>query len=382
MADCDACGRLDSLDLLKGTIITAIVFVHILMTRGGESTSDPSVLMQYLYMGLMFFFVCSGYFYRPERGFTRNMRFRLVQLLLSLVICGAVLSSVLFIEITVLYGMPDWSDLLDAFARSMYLFSLGIPIDDPFVYQLSGASMGYYYIWTMLWSFLIFYSTAKFLDDDNRKIVAAIAVLLGIQCLFVQFLAIQVPMFFNLSPFGAAMMFAGRLMAKYQVFHRIEHCPRSRPVFWVVLIACAVSALILVILFQPGLSWDQMYYGEYGWASVVPFFFEAMPVIVVLTYVALLLRRIPILSNILLIAGKHSLGMLLLHCFVAKFILLLFYEPVTDDWFPHADTLERLFAGLAMYAIVLVACELYSRYMAGRCSCEERSGKRLSAEIR
>ncbi|MBP5395016.1 MAG: acyltransferase family protein [Candidatus Methanomethylophilaceae archaeon] len=368
MDDCDARGRLDSLDILKGTIITAIVFVHIIMTRGGESTEEPSILMQYLYMGLMFFFVCSGYFYRPERGFTRNMKYRLAQLLLSLVICGAVLSLVLFIEISILWGMPDWMDLVDAFARSLYLFAIGMPMDDTFVYQLSGASMGYYYIWTMLWSFLIFYSTARFLDDDNRKIIAAIAVLLAIQCLIVEFLAIQVPFFFNLAPFGAALMFAGRLMAKYSVFHRIESCPRKKPIFWIVLVACAVAALILVIIFEPGLSWDQMHYGDYGWASVIPFFFEALPVIVVLVYAAMLLGKIPVLSGILMIAGKHSLGVLLLHSFVAKFIFLLFYEPVTDDWFPHADSMERLFVALAMYAIVLASCELYSRFMEKRCS--------------
>ena len=353
MDDCGSPARLKSLDTLKGTIITAIVCVHLLIARDSGDSGDPSLFLQYFYLGLMFFFICSGYFYRPERSFARNIRGRLVQLLLSLCICGVVLSVVLFLEASILWEMPSGEDFLYALGRAFCLHDIGQPIADNMICPVSGASMGYYYIWTMFWSFMIFYSVITFVDDDDRKTICAILILLAIQALFVEFLAIQVPFYFNLSPFGAALMFAGRLLAKRSAFNRIESYPRKDPKFWLFLAVCAVSALILVIVFQPGIIWDKMYYGEYGWASVFPFYIEAILVTFVLVYLAMLFARIPLVSKVLLLAGRHSLGLLLLHCFVAKFILLLFNEPVTYTWFPPTDTPVTVAVVLLMYAITL-----------------------------
>ena len=361
--DMDACDdrrRLDTLDVLKGTVITAIVFAHLLIPRDSGEGTEPTLFLQFFYLGLMFFFICSGYFYRPERGFGRNIKRRLVQLLVSLSICGVVLSAILFLEATILWEMPSGEDLLHALSRAFCLENIGNPIEENMICPISGASMGYYYIWTMFWSFLIFYSVIGYLDDDNRKIVGTIVILLAVQAVFVEFLAVQVPLFFNLAPFGAALMMTGRLLAKHSVFHRIEDCPKNRPAFWLILIGCTVSALILIIVFGPGISWDKMYYGKYGGLSVFPFFVEAILVNFVLIYLAMLFGSIPLISRMLLMAGKHSLGLLLLHSFVAKFIFMMFYEPQTVSWFPASDMTANLIVAIVTYAVTLTACEVYT----------------------
>ena len=379
MDECIGHRRLDTLDVLKGTVITAIVFVHLLIARDSGEGTEPSLFLEYFYLGLMFFFICSGYFYRPERGFSKNIKRRMVQLLVSLSICGIVLSVVLFLEATVLWEMPSGEDFLLALRRAFCLENIGNPMDENMICPVSGASMGYYFVWTMFWSFLLFYSTMKFLDDDNRKIIAAIVVLLAVQALIVEFLSVQVPFFFNLGPFGAALMMAGRLLAKYSVFHWIEDCPRNRPAFWLVLIVCAVSALVLIIIFEPGISWDEMYYGKYGGASVFPFYAEALLVNVALVYLAMLFGKIPLLSKVLLLAGKHSLGLLLLHCFVAKFIFMLICEPETVSWFPSTDMTINLIVALVTYAVTLTACEVYTRKR-DACCCSCGTGKDLTSE--
>ena len=80
--------RLISVDVLKGILIVAIVFIHLVISRDIVSTADAadiegytvgsesigSLVIQALYLGLMAFFVFSGYFYRPGRGFVENMR--------------------------------------------------------------------------------------------------------------------------------------------------------------------------------------------------------------------------------------------------------------------------------------------------------------------
>ena len=362
---CSGRVRLDTLDVLKGTVITAIVFVHLLIARDSRDGGDPSLFLQYFYLGLMFFFICSGYFYRPERGFSRNIKRRLVQLLVSLSICGVVLSVILFLEAAILWDVPPWEDLMQALRRAFCLEDIGKPMDDTMICPVSGASMGYYFVWTMFWSFLLFYSSMKYLDDDNRKIIAAIVVLLVIQALFVEFLDVQVPFFFNLAPFGAALMMAGRIMAKHSVFQWIEECPKNTRAFWLVLIGCAVSALILVIIFEPGISWDRMIYGEYGGASVFPFFVEAVLVNIALVYLAMLFGKIPLLSKMLLMAGKHTLGLLLLHSFFAKFIFMLFNEPQTgmNTWFPDTGFTVNLIVALVTYIITLAFCEIGTRKM-------------------
>ena len=286
-----------------------------------------------------------------------------MQLLVSLSICGVVLSIILFLEATVLWEMPPWEDFRQALSRAFCLEDMGKPMDDTMICPVSGASMGYYFVWTMFWSFLLFYSSMRYLDDDNRKIIAAIVVLLVIQALFVEFLDVQVPFFFNLAPFGAALMMAGRIMAKYSVLQWIEECPRKSKAFWLVLIGCALSGLILVIIFEPGISWDRMIYGDYGGASVFPFFVEAVLVNIALVYLAMLFGKIPLLSKVLLMAGKHTLGILLLHSFFAKFIFMLFEEPLygRHTWFPDTGFTVNLMVALVTYIVTLAFCEIGTR---------------------
>lgn len=63
MESYETSGRLRTADVLKGILILGIVFVHIFMlNESGILERTISPILQCLYLGLIGFFVTSGYF--------------------------------------------------------------------------------------------------------------------------------------------------------------------------------------------------------------------------------------------------------------------------------------------------------------------------------
>ena len=70
--------RISGVDGLKGIVIIGVVFVHLVLLGGvnREDGEDMPLIMQILYLGLMSFFIITGYFFRPGKGFIGNIRSR------------------------------------------------------------------------------------------------------------------------------------------------------------------------------------------------------------------------------------------------------------------------------------------------------------------
>ena len=84
-------GRLRSADVFKGLAIFFIAVLHLaIAARAGMDAPAPAV--QALYLGLMGFFIMSGYFLAPGRGFKGSMRRRCKSILLALIAAATVLS--------------------------------------------------------------------------------------------------------------------------------------------------------------------------------------------------------------------------------------------------------------------------------------------------
>ena len=109
------------------------------------------------------FFMISGYFYRPENGFRLNMKKRGIQLAVALVICSFLFPTLTLIWLAILGELPAdvAGSFTDAILRSLYVYGIGMDIDVPMVCPALGSSIGYYFLWTMLFAFVIFYALAQ-----------------------------------------------------------------------------------------------------------------------------------------------------------------------------------------------------------------------------
>jgi len=342
--------RLASADVLKGMLIIGIVFVHIVIVRmdvlmsgadaastgvlGDNSVGAGSLVIQALYLGLMAFFIISGYFYRPGRGFMENMKKRVVQLVVATSICAVVLPIITYIIMAVCGKAPGLDDLITAFQWGFGLNGVFTSYGGFSVHPMCGGCIGYYYIWTMLWGFLIFYAIADRVRDDWRKILAAIIVLLVITLLLSELLPVKLPMYAQLGPIAAAFMLVGMAAGKYGLIEKVESFSLSSGRSWALFLGSLAIAIVLVAIFPPGTDFQSMVFGDFGGFSIFTYFVESIAMFVVLIHIALLFSHMIGFNQIFRTAGRHSLGILLLHGSLVTMIIAPFYDLPNSDWFP------------------------------------------------
>ena len=353
--------RFASPDVLKGVIIVLIVLVHIVLlsnTSSEEGRSQPLVL-QILYLGLMAFFLLSGYFYRPGRSITENIKKRAIQLLVALVICSVALPVITYCWLALMGQPSDISDIFDAFIKSMYLKDLFEKPAMNLSYVACCTCVGYYYPWGMMGGFLIFYTIANYVMDDYRKIVAAIVALMGVTALIILFWDVNLPFQFQTAPIAACFMLIGATLAKFNLLERVESLEWRSGRYWLPLVACLVIGVGMCYFFPPGVKFDYLVFGDYGAWSIIPYVIEAVCMFVVYLYLAKLFSKIPVLSKMFGIAGQHSLGILLLHGFIATLIFAPFFIIPTTSWFPTDLTMvQRVIVAF----VTLILCIIICRY--------------------
>ncbi len=346
----DSSGRFVSVDVLKGMLIIGIVFVHIVIVRmdvllsgadaaGTGVLSDNlagagSLVIQALYLGLMAFFIISGYFYRPGRGFKDNMKKRLPQMIIVPAICAVVLPSITYCIMAVCGKAPGPEDLITAFQWGFGLNGVFTSYDGFSVHPMCGGCIGYYYIWAMLWGFIIFYAVADYVHDDWRKIAAAIIVLLIITLLLKEFLPVKLPMYAQLGPIAAAFMLVGMAVGKYDLIEKVERFSLLSGRSWALFLGPLIAVIVLVAIFSPGTDFPAMGFGDFGGYSVFIYFVEAKAMFVVLLHVAQLFSHMIGINRMFRTAGRHSLGLLLLHGSLATMMIVPFYDLPNSDWFP------------------------------------------------
>ena len=350
--------RIEYVDALKGAIIIAIVFVHLTMLSGmerGGSAQEMPLVMQALYLGLMSYFIISGYFFRPGRGFSENMRRRGTQLVAALLICTLVLPAVLYLWATIFGKCPGTDDyvraMMQCFASQAVFEDISVPLDSP----LSSPTVGYYYLWAMVGAFVVFYAVADRIRGDLRLEAAAIVILLAVQCLYIEFIHLRLPLYFHVSPIAAAFMVLGMTLKEKDVLHRIGEFRVREAGFWGLFLGCLAGAAVLVYLLHPDVMFDLCYFGAYGGLSVFSYFAEASLMFVVLSYVMLFITKVPLLHIPFTEMGRHTLGTMLLHSFIPKMMLIPFFAyagGIMPSGFGFFPSLAVAFADLILcYAV-------------------------------
>jgi fucose 4-O-acetylase-like acetyltransferase len=348
--------RAYSVDVLKGLIIIAIVFLHIIFSTHDDAGS-PGIPIQAMYLGLMAFFLLSGYFYRPDRGFVSNMKKRVNQLFIALAVCSVILPILLYAWLAVLGQAQGLDDYILALQWGFGMNEVFMPLGSPKVYPLCGSAVGYYFLWAMLIAFIILYALADHIVKDNKRLAVTIIALLIIAALIAEFGRYRLPFFAELAPLAAAFMFAGAGLAKFGLVEKIEEFSWKDGRYWLPLVASLAIAAVMLFIFPPGINFDILILGQYGGLSTFPYFIESICMFVVFLYLCNLLSKIPGLVILLTECGKHTLGILLYHGFVASFIMAVICPLTDQSWFPADLTLmQRLPIAFATLIICYVIC--------------------------
>lgn len=348
--------RVRSIDVFKGVAILIIVFCHICFATKSD-VGSPNAVIQTLYLGLMVFLMISGYFYRPERSFAENMKKRVTVLLLALVICCVALTVISYLW-AVLCSQPiQQSDLLDGFEFMFCLHKAFDPLDTPTVWEFCGNGVGYYFLWLMLGSFVIFYALEGIVRKDIRLRAVLIAALIAMSIAYRELYPYNLPFYLHLSMMGAAFMFTGSAFKQYGVFERIGAFEWRSWRYWVPFVLSMVLSLVLVFFLPPNIRFDQMMFGDYGGYSAVPYYVEAVVASVSMMYFCTFFSRIPLLSDAFVVCGKHSLGLLLLHGTIAAMMVMPFYTLSRTVWLPEElGVVPRTAIAAVTVVICLVIC--------------------------
>ena len=359
--------RLKTADVLKGALILGVVFVHMFMLNKVDDTGRTiSPILQPLYMGLISFLVISGYFI-PSGDYFQKVKKR-SKLLITLVVCSLVLPVALYIWLWLL-GQPStlddlWLSIVASFGNQNVFEPLGTPDSIKVCYS----AYAQYFLWVMFWSFLILYAISDRVLADIRLFAVTLLLLLAAEAVLV-YIGVKLPFYFTLVPISVAFMLAGAFLSKKNFLEELETAELKSFRTWVPLILSLMALAALVYLFPPGVKFNFSYFGEYGGLSAFPFFIEALLVFVIFSYVSVLLARIPLLSDALAVCGKYSLALAVIHIFVVRVILALFYTLPTDTVFPPLSTVQILALGIFDVVFIVALCVLVEKKKARRDSC-------------
>lgn len=356
--------RLKSADVLRGILILGVVFVHMLMLgKVVDSTRSVSLFIQPPYLGLMGFFVITGYFI-PSGSYAQRVGKRL-KLLMALVVCSIVLPVAMYLWLWVL-GQPStvddlWLSIVASFGNQNLFEPLSIPNPN----KVCFSAYAQYFLWVIFWAFLILYAIADRVLADLRLFAVTLIVLLASEA-FLVFMGMRLPFYATLFPIAVAFMLAGAFLSRRRYLEGLEVAGWRSPRTWAPLVLSVCALVVLIYLFPPGARFNFSDFGEYGGMSAFPFFVEGMLVFVVLSYVSVLVARIPLLSDAIALCGKHCLALALLHVFVVRVVLALFYTMPDDLVFPPLPAVQMVMLGVFDVVLIVAVCVLIDRKRAGR----------------
>ena len=322
--------------MLKGMAIFGLVMIHLVFDTSGTGDTDSSVAFEFIYCFLFMFFVVSGYFYRPERGFWNNTKKRLSQLLVAYVLCTVILTAVMYVYLVMTGYSLEPSELVNVTWRCLIgktaFQTYGEEVPFFGVFEIG---QGYYFIEIMIVAFVIFYAVADWALKDIRRSLLTMFLLATVTCAIVEVIGVKLPFYAESAPLAAALMLAGAVMGKYKIASYIENGWRTKR-YWAIFIIMFVIGVVFISFFPTGLRFNTSRYGAYGGWSAYPFLVIAISCGYVLLTVSSFLSKIPLMSNLFMFLGEHTLVILLFHTFYAKLLISPF---CTFDLINYTPTL-------------------------------------------
>ena len=116
------------------------------------------------------------------------------------------------------------------------------------------------------------------------------------------------------------------------------------------------------------ISFNLMNFGKFGGYSAFPYMIEGMLAFVMITYLSFFVSKIPYVSVLFRRIGEHTMGILLLHVFIAKIFPAPFFtfntvDCITGDF--HAGIGRTLFSVAVLLVAYALCCLIYRARMKG-----------------
>ncbi len=347
----------ESIDLMKGIAIVAIVFIHIIVLQpstGSGSTNSP--VLEIFYSGLTMFFVFTGYFYKSGGSYWKKIKKRAVQIFVPYLICVFILIPLMALYGNLLGYNTDLSDLLGQIVKGITSNAFNMPSFDYNSY--AAIQTGWYFLMASFTGMVIFYAIADKVSEDNRLLAVTIAILLAATCA-INFATdgMNLPFRIQIAPLAAAFMLFGWFLRKNDVAELIENGWKTKK-YWILLITALVVGVLLALFLPTGMRLSENQFGEYGGWSVFPFYLLNISCGYVLWCLCGAMVKAKPLSKIFGIAGRYSLFIILLHTFFIKLISAPFFGLSNTSCYPTMPIWACI-----IFAITAIILSILSAYV-------------------
>jgi len=353
--------------MYKGMAIMGVIITHLVLIQIGTNSTDNQQLpiVQFMYSGLIMFIVVSGYLYKSNRSYTENVRKRVIPLLVVFLLSIPVMTAVMYAYLSVLgYDLSSYS-FVDLILKTYVGKGTFMDINgeqfalDRVIMAPYEVTIQMYYIQVLIASFLVFYAIADFLLKDPRVTVAAIAVLLLVESLYMEFIHIQAPFYLHLVPLFLAFLLLGAMMSRYRFADMLEKGIGNRT-FQIGLVISLLLTLFFLLVFPYNCDITKSYFGNYGIFSVFIFCLSSLSSGIFQLFVASALSVVPVVSHVFLYMGKNILYFFLLHMLVAKMMIAPFITLDTEKWIP-LDPLPAVCVAFAAMAVIGILSYIYRK---------------------
>ena len=351
--------RIKSLDVLRGAAIIGVITVHILFGAGREVAGMSEFnYVELLYAGLPMFMVITGYLHKSGKDYVWNVKHRVIPLLVALVVSTIILTSIMFIYMSLIgYDLSEYNLVKDIaqiiIGKGCFTVIGSEGYSAGFIISPYDISAGFYYLQILTVGLLIFYAIVDHVSDDWRLGLIAIFSLVCLTWLYLTTINIQLPFSAQLGPMVAAFLLIGHILNKHNVAEFIENGYHERK-YWLIFFSMLAIGLVFIAFFPSGMTMYNTKFGEHGAWSVFTFPILAMSCGMVLWYIAFFLTKVPVVSDFFIFAGMNSIVLFSQHMFVAKLMTAPFFDIGTEYWITVDSAYVRFTILLSTIALIFM----------------------------
>ncbi len=291
--------RLDYVDVAKGMMILAVVLSHAWF-------ANSDILGDFLPFSMPVFFFLSGYTYKSGRSYGRNLRRRVVALLIPYFAFCAVCN--LF--------FPVYAGLVKQISMMSYTY---LPTRGALWLAILKADALNMLMCTPMWflaalftASIIFFALVEKTRTSLRRTLIAVAVLVAAAIVIDVLKKGTLVWFVDLAPYAAAIMLLGAYLGEKKVGEKLS-------ALWIAAgLLMLAAAEILNRVFPGSARTSVVQYIEDGaWYGVLTAFLIAVTGCIGTLWAAGLVDKIPLLNRAFRWLGRNSLWILCIHyCFI------------------------------------------------------------------
>lgn len=346
------------LDAFKGLAIGGIVFGHTVIgnAMSNDIQGDPNALTMLsgvFFSGLMVFLIISGFYYKPERSYWENIKRRVLQLGVVLVLLTILLPTIVFVSEWIVHPERDlvFADLGKYIAGMLigpyFMENMGM-FDEGYFHMLWSVVKNFYFIQMLLVSFVIYYAIA-----DKCMKSPALTVSIMVVCVILTWLVseyrIRLPFYAEMAPLALFFLLIGATFKKIKFDEYLETGYRTEK-YWAICFLLIFSGFCVLVASPVKLDIMELNFGYYGGKCAFPFFVSMTLCGVGLLMLTSVLHFVPTVLKHIAAFGKYTIYVYVLHLFFAKWIIS-FYR--VEDPNPHVTI---PFSGIGESIIYFILC--------------------------